>query len=481
MPATLFWYDIETFGRNPRLDRIAQFAGIRTNDRFEPVGEPILEYVRIPQDYVPDPQACFVTGITPQETLERGKPEFELAEQIFWEWMEPGTCVVGYNNIRFDDEFMRNLFYRNLFDPYIREYANKNSRWDLIDVMRSAHDLRPEGIEWPEREDGRPSFRLEELCAVNGIEHSRAHDALADVEATISLAKLLYEKQPKLFRYRYEHRMKRDISKLINLQTRAPLLFTSVIFTRPEGCTSVVSPVAVDPANRNSIIAFDLRSDPEALLDLSVERIRALVFTSREEIDGERIPLISIPLNKSPSVAPLKTLDEKAAVRLGIDRRKVDRHWKKMKNTADLTEKVRAVFDREEGKESGDVDLGIYSGGFFPDEDRELFDRFHKEGAEHWKDFSGTFNDERADKLLNRLIGRNYPHLFSEGELRRWKNFCATRLLFPPEGQIDDFGTHEKKLLNLSRSTELGAREKLIVRNLLDYAGGIKDTVLAYR
>jgi exodeoxyribonuclease-1 len=481
MPASLFWYDIETFGRNPQLDRIAQFAGIRTNDRFEPVGDAILEYVRISSDYVPDPQACFVTGITPQETLEKGKPEYELAEQIFGEWMQPGTCVVGYNNIRFDDEFMRNLFYRNLFDPYLREYANKNSRWDLIDVMRAAHDLRPEGIKWPRREDGRPSFRLEELCALNGIEHSRAHDALSDVEATIGLAKLLHERQPKLFRFMYNHRTKKELSKLINLQTREPVLFTSVIFTRQEGCTSVVSPIAVDPANRNSIIAFDLRGDPALLSALSVEEMQARVFTSKEEREGDRIPLISIPLNKSPVLAPLKTLDKKAADRLGLDRDEIDRHWKVLKTTPDLTEKVRAVFEREEGREPEDVDLGIYSGGFFMDEDRELFERFHREGAEGWRDFLGKFSDPRADKLLNRLIGRNYPHLFSEGELKRWKNFCATRLLFPPEGQIDDFGTHEKKLLKLSRNTELGPGEKLIVRELLDYAREVKNTVLAYR
>jgi len=481
MPATLFWYDIETFGRDPRLDRIAQFAGIRTNDRFEPVDDPVLEYVRISPDYVPDPQACFVTGITPRETLERGKPEYHLAEKIFREWTQPGTCVVGYNNIRFDDEFMRNLFYRNLFDPYVREWANKNSRWDLIDVMRTAHDLRPEGIKWPRQEDGRPGFRLEDLCRLNGIEHSHAHDALADVEATIGLAKLLYEKQPKLFRYMYEHRAKGEVSKLIKLQKREPVLFTSVMFTRAEGCTSVVSPLAVDPRNRNSIIAFDLRSHPGALLDLSVERIRELVFTSKEEIDGERIPLVSIPINKCPSISPLKTLDEATVGRLSLDRQAIDAHWKMLRSVPDLTEKVRAVFDRETGLEIDDVDLGIYSGGFFGDEDRALFDKLHEEGPEKWRDFSGKFSDSRADKLLNRLIGRNYPHFFSEGEMKRWKNFCATRLLFPPQGLIDDFGTHEKKLLNLSKSTELGAREKLIVRNLLDYANSIKKTVLAYR
>ncbi len=481
MAASLFWYDIETFGKDPRLDRIVQFAGVRTDDAFKQIGEPVIEYVRIAPDYVPNPQACMITGITPRESLKKGSPEFELAGRIYEEWMRPGTCVVGYNNIRFDDEFMRNLFYRNLYDPYLREYANRNSRWDLIGVMRAARDLRPEGINWPRQEDGKPGFRLEELSAANGIEHSNAHDALADVKATIGLAKLLYEKQPKLFRYMYEHRTKQELSGLIDLQNREPILYTSVIFTRPEGCTTVVAPIAVDPHNRNSIIAFDLRSDPTALLEYTVERIQELVFTSKEEIHGERIPLVSIALNKCPCIAPLKTLDEAAAERLSLNRGLIDSHWKKIRALPDLTEKVRAVFDRDAGGGEGeDVDLGIYSGGFFMDEDRELFNRIHQDGVEHWRDFSGKFNDSRADKLLHRLVGRNYPHLFNEKELKRWKNFCATRLLFPPKGLIDDFGTYEKKLNQLSKNTNLSPREKLIVRELLDYADRLKKTVLAY-
>ncbi|HDQ15167.1 MAG TPA: exodeoxyribonuclease I, partial [Sediminispirochaeta sp.] len=297
MAPSLFWYDIETFGKDPQLDRIAQFAGIRTDDRFEPLEEPIVQYVSPAPDYVPNPQACFVTGITPQEALKKGQPEYELAERIFKEWTRPGTCVLGFNNIKFDDEFMRNLFYRNLFDPYVREYAGNNSRWDLINVMRAARDLRPEGINWPSRDDGKTGFRLEELCAANGIEHQNAHDALSDVRATISLAKLLHEKQPKLFKFLFAHRSKQKISSLIDLQHRKPLLYTSGIFSRPEGSTTVVVPVTVDPRNRNAVLAIDLRYDPRPVIDLSVERIRARLFVPKEERDEERIPLTAIPIN----------------------------------------------------------------------------------------------------------------------------------------------------------------------------------------
>ncbi len=482
MAATLFWYDIETFGKNPQLDRLSQFAGIRTNGDFEPIGEPIIEYVQIAPDYVPSPQACLVTGITPQETLEKGRPEYEVAKRIYAEWMQPGTCVVGYNNIRFDDEFMRNVFYRNLIDPYVREYANRNSRWDLINVMRAAKDLRPDGIVWPLQDDGKPSFRLEELSTANGIAHKNAHDALSDVEATIGLAKLLYDKQPRLFEFLFHHRKKEDVSKLIDLQRRTPVLYTSAMFSRAEGCTTAVAPLAVDPLNRNAVLTFDLRFDPTPLLELPVEKLRDRVFTPKEELREERVPLTPLHINKAPVVAPLNTLDAEAAQRLKLDYEQIRERQRLLQKATNLTEKIRAVFDHEGGlPEAPDVDMAIYSGGFFMDEDKTLFSQLHEQGIEHWRDFSSRFTDQRAEKLLHRMIGRNYPSLFSERERLKWKNFCATRLLFPPGNIIDDFGTYEKKLDTLKRSTELGPREKLIIRSLVNYANQLKDTVLAYR
>jgi exodeoxyribonuclease-1 len=480
MAASLYWYDIETFGTHPHLDRVAQFAGVRTDDNFKAIDEPQIWYVKAAPDYVPDPQACLKTGITPEDTAGEGLPEYELARRMYNEWLKPATCVVGYNNIRFDDEFMRSLFYRNLFDPYEREYAGGNSRWDLINVMRSARDLRPEGLEWPRTDDGRPSFRLEELTAANGIPHEQAHDALSDVRATIELARLLYENQPRLFRFLFEHRTKKRAAELIDLQKRTPLLHTSAVYTREAGCTTAVAPLAVDPFNRNAVIAFDLRFDPRPLIDLPVERIRERVFTPAEELTEERIPLRAIHINQSPVLAPLRTLTHAAAVRLGIDRDVVEKRHEVLRSAPDLTEKVRAVFEKPPGGEMEDVDLAIYSGGFFPDEDKRLFQRLHEEELTNWRSISGEFQDYRAPRLLHRLIGRNYPSLFDEREQRKWKNFCATRLLFPPGNRIADFGTFEKKLDTLSRRTEMSPQEKIVIRKLADYRDRLKRTILAY-
>jgi exodeoxyribonuclease-1 len=162
---TFLWHDYETFGANPALDRPAQFAAIRTNAALEPVGEPLNWYCQPALDVFPHPIASLITGITPQDAQKKGLVEAEFADNIHAEMMEPGTCSAGYNSIHFDDEFSRNLFYRNFYDPYEREYKNNNTRWDLIDLARMCYALRPEGVEWPEHEPGKPSFKLEHLSA----------------------------------------------------------------------------------------------------------------------------------------------------------------------------------------------------------------------------------------------------------------------------------------------------------------------------
>ena len=200
-PSFLF-YDLETFGLDPRYDRVAQFAAIRTDEQCNVIEEPIVLYCRLSDDYLPDPLAILVTHITPDEVQEKGLNEREFFKEIEKHFSVPGTCVLGYNNLRFDDEFIRFGFFRNFISPYEREYTHGNSRFDVLDLVRSTHDFRPEGINWPiNPSSGYPSFKLTSITEANGISHEDAHDALSDVKATISVTHMIQEKQPKLFSY----------------------------------------------------------------------------------------------------------------------------------------------------------------------------------------------------------------------------------------------------------------------------------------
>jgi len=479
MGFSLLWYDLETFGRHPQWDRIAQFAAIRTDDAFEPVGEPLVAYCRLSPDYVPHPDACLITGITPQQVHERGSSEREFAAFLHEQMMVPATCAVGYNSLRFDDEFVRALFYRCFYDPYRREYKGGNSRWDVIDLMRMCHDLRPEGMEWVYDERGVPVFKLETLAAANGITHTQAHDALSDVEATIGLARLVRERNPRLFKYYFSLRKKEEVRRRLNLQKMEPVLHTSGMFSSQNGCTSIVIPLSVNPRNANEIIAYDLRHDPSDWLDASAQEIRRRVFTRSEELgDTARIPFKGIHINRSPALSPLSTLGSERALALGLDIDRCLHHAQLIRERTDILQRIRTVYDERPARTHDDPDLQIYSGDFFPDEDREEFAQIRAMSPEQLKTSPPRLYDRRGPEMLWRYVARNFPDSLTPGEQARWKSFCASRILTPePDGAID-IGTFQRDVQNRLSRVDTPAEDKIVLKALVEYGAWLEQQVL---
>ena len=317
-PGFLF-HDYETFGTHPALDRPAQFAAIRADAELNIIGEPEVFYCKLADDYLPQPQAVMITGITPQEANAKGDNEAAFARRIHDLFTVPKTCIVGYNNVRFDDEVSRNIFYRNFYDPYAWSWQHDNSRWDLLDVMRACYALRPEGINWPENDEGLPSFRLEHLTVANDIEHSNAHDAMADVYATIAMAKLVKARQPRLFDYLYSHRNKRKLATLIDVPQMKPLVHVSGMFGAARGNTSLVAPLAWHPDNRNAVIMVDLAGDMTPLLELDADTLREHLYTPKADL-GElaAVPVKLVHLNKCPVLAQDNTLRPQDADRAAM-------------------------------------------------------------------------------------------------------------------------------------------------------------------
>ena len=482
MAQTLFWYDIETFGLNPRLDRVAQFAGVRTNDKFEIIGEPLVIYNKITEDYVPDPKACLLTGITPQKTMEEGITEPEFISKINEEFSQPGTCVVGYNNLNFDDEFIRNMYYRNFYDPYLREWSDGNTRWDIIDLVRAAHDLRPEGINWICNEKNKPVFKLDKLTQANNIEHTNAHDALADVYATIALAKLIHEKQPRLLSYIFSHRTKDSVRQLVNLQTREPLVYTSSVFTSEKGCTSIVAPIAADPGNSNTLYFFDLRYDPKDLIALPENEIRKRMFTSDKELpENEKLHIIKIQTNKCPVLSPVSTIDDKTAERLGLDLNQCKENSRKLNTEPLLTQRFIKIFSNDGyGKSDADPDLQIYSGGFFKDKDKVSFEIIKTTPPDKLIDLKLIFQDTRIPELFWRYKCRNYPEYMDNKTIKKWKSFCAGRVLFPPGKLINDYHFFRRKIEENLKDNDLNGREITVLKALDEYGEMIRKEVLEY-
>ncbi len=431
---TFFWHDYETFGRVPRRDRPSQFAGIRTDAGLNEIGEPVMHYCQPAPDYLPEPEACLLTGILPQTCLAQGLPEHAFAAMVESHLAQPGTIGVGYNSIRFDDEVTRHLFWRNLIDPYEREYKNDCGRWDLLDVVRATWALRPDGINWPLHEQGeqrgRPSFKLEHLTRANGLIHEAAHDALSDVRATISMARLIKTRQPRLWEFCLRLRRKDVVlQEIASAQNQGrPFLHVSGMYGVERGCVALVWPIAPHPTNKNEIVVWDLREDPEQLLGLNVETLRERMFSKTEDLpEGvARLPIKSIHVNKSPIViANLKTLGAEAAVKWGVDIEQGLRHADTAARVApQLAGMWPTVFERPAREQHADVDEDLY-GGFLGNDDRRTLQRLSRMNAAQLAAARPAFSDTRLDELLFRYRARNFLDTLDERERAQWTEHCA--------------------------------------------------------
>ncbi|MBN3055026.1 exodeoxyribonuclease I [Pectobacterium brasiliense] len=445
---TFFIHDYETFGKHPARDRPAQFAGVRTDMDFNIIGEPLVIYCRPADDYLPEPEAVMITGITPQVALAKGVNEAEFARQIHDAFSVPDTCIMGYNNIRFDDEVSRNLFYRNFYDPYAYSWQNGNSRWDLLDALRACYALRPEGIVWPENDDGLPSFRLEHLTKANGISHEQAHDAMSDVYATIAMAKLFKQAQPKLFEYLFPLRNKNKISALIDIPQMKPLVHVSGMFGAARSNTSWVVPLAWHPDNRNAVIMCDLAGDMTPLLELDSAALRERLYTRRDalEADQSAVPLKLVHINKCPVLAPANTLRPEDAERLGIDRQRCLDNLALLRSNASVREKVVELFAEAPAfAASDDVDLRLYD-GFFGDADRMAMKIIQETAPQNLPALDLTFADNRLEPLLFRYRARNFPGTLDDREQQRWLQH--RRAVFTPE-RLQDYLSELSNLYQL--------------------------------
>jgi exonuclease I len=203
----------------------------------------------------------------------------------------------------------------------------------LLDVVRMTYALRPDGITWPKKEDGSPSFKLEHLSKANGLVHEAAHDALSDVRATIALARLIRQHNPKLFDFALALHKKDRVAAELRLPATAltarPFLHVSGMFPAERGCLAVMWPLASHPTNKNELIAWDLAHDPRELATLNVDDIRLRMFTRAADLpEGvTRLPIKTIHLNKSPMVVGnVNTLTPALAQRWGIDLAQAAQH-----------------------------------------------------------------------------------------------------------------------------------------------------------
>ena len=453
MAKTFFFYDLETSGLNARTARIMQFAGIRTDMDLNPIGEPFNILVKLTDDILPDPGAIMVTGITPQQTLSDGLTEPEFCKLLIDEVFTPDTITVGFNSVRFDDEFIRHTLWRNFYDPYEWAWSEGRSRWDMLDVVRMTRALRPDGIKWPVDENGKAVNKLELISKENGLIHEKAHDALSDVEALIGVARLIKEKQGKLFEYLLKMRDKKEVTSLVNLEHPQPFVYSSGRYDAQFEKTTVALPIA--PGTKpGAVLVYDLRYDPTPFLGASPTALASIIFAdakTRQSENYQRLPVKELSYNKCPAVAPVGVLDATSQKRLAIDMAQIQAHIGILEKNKAFAGAVREAFEmREPFAPSTDVEAQLYD-GFIDNKDKPRISAVRVATANELADFHPQFIDERLPELLFRYKARSFPSSLSEAEATKWEIYRTNKL----KTQLPQYIEQLKKLAAYSKDTYL--------------------------
>ncbi|HET7562198.1 MAG TPA: exodeoxyribonuclease I [Rhodanobacteraceae bacterium] len=478
---TLLWYDYETTGTDTVRDRPAQFAAIRTDLELRAIGEPESFHCAPSRDALPHPEACLITGITPQDAARDGLLESDFAGRVHELMAQPGTCSVGYNTIRFDDEVNRNLFYRNFFDPYEHAWRNGNSRWDIMDLARACYALRPDGIEWPTRDDGMPSFKLDQLAPANQLAQKRAHDALSDVEATIALARLLRAQQPRLYDWYFKLREKKAVTAMLAsaLPGMQPLLHVSGRYPPARGCLAMVAPITEHPDRAGTFIVADLGVDPDAWIDLDPDDLVERMFTPRDDLPDDivRPPLKEVHANKSPFLAPVETLRGTDVARVALDPDACLQHLDCIRSSEGLAERVRRAFAASANRwpEREDPECRLYA-GFASDGDRRRCAKVRATPPARLGSTDFAFDDPRYPELLFRYRARNWPETLSPDEASRWRNFVRDKLNRETETTTLTFEQYFATVARLRAETPSGPGQ-VVLDQLQAWGATLRDEI----
>lgn len=429
MAQTFFFYDLETSGLSARDDRIMQFAGIRTTPDLEPIGEPYNILVKLNDDVLPSPDALLVTGITPQQTVSEGISEAEFAKLLVEEIFTADTVTIGFNNIRFDDEFIRHLFWRNFYDPYEWSWKDGRSRWDILDVVRMTRALRPEGIEWP-FVDGKEANRLELITKLNGIDHLKAHDALSDVEALIAVTKLVKDTQPQLYQYLFKMRDKKEVMKLVNLDEKQPFVYVSGRYDAQFHKATVAFPLTT--GRNNNIVVYDLRHDPTPFLGMTVHELEKRIFASWDDRQKEGfvpVPIKELQYNQAPAVAPLGVLEQAGGWdRISLTEDLITKHRNILLGVPSFAENIRSVLEKRPGfQKSPNAEAQLYD-GFVPNVDTLRIEKVRQADVQQLADLHPEFDDERLAPLLLHYKARNFPRSLAEDEAILWETWRAANI-----------------------------------------------------
>lgn len=378
-------------------------------------------------DYLPNPKSLLITNISIQYLQKNGINEYFFSKKIFKIFMGKNTCIVGFNNISFDNILTRHLFYRNLFDPYEWSWKNGNSSWDILDVLRAFYIFFPNKILWPKNNKGFISFKLSDITKINKIKHNNIHDAYSDVLATILVSRLLKKVSENFFFFLYFSTRKNNLLQFLKKNEKKPFFYISSFFGSSFFNIGCVMFLMFHPNIKNSFFLIDLKKNLNVLLNLYYSQ--NLRINSIQELFQYGIILVS--LNKSPIFLSYSFLSSKKCYNLKIDYLKCQRNFFLLLNNFSFLTWIRSLFSQKSffniKNITNNVDLMLYK-NFFNFSDKNILLDFHGKKPLQWKDFYFKFKDFRIKNLIFNLLGRNFFCFLNANEKKIWKTHCLRKI-----------------------------------------------------
>ena len=468
MAETFLFYDIETTGLSRAFDQIIEFAAIRTDDGLTEIDR-FTATIRLRPDVIPSPAAMLVNRLSLADCLS-GRSEYDALREIHAQLNRPGTVSIGYNSIGFDDEFLRFAFHRNLLPPYTHQFANGCRRMDLFPMTLMYWLYRRDLIDWPEL-NGTPSLKLEDIGAANHLFSGPSHQALADVEAALRLARLLF-KETRMWQYLDGcFRKEIDARRIEELpvafssaagEHRLALLMAGEIGTRQRFQAPVIALGRSVPYPKQSLW---LRLDRPALRTCRTDTISESTWVFRKRA-GE--PGILLP----PAARYMEALEP-------------DRREEMERNLAWIRSQP-ALFEAVAGHHCRfrypfipglDPDASLYQTGFWSRADEALCREFHAAPAAEKVLLPQRFAHPEAGLLARRILFRNFEEMLTP-ELIAARELHLQRLCDPTP--MSDFNGQPRttpgaalgEIRRLRESSGLDETGRRILDELYDHLTG---------
>ena len=442
------FYDFETTGTNTRFDQFVQLGAIKTDAAFNELDRFEIR-CRLSDHIVPSPRALEVTGISPKQLTDPSLDSYYHAalklHQKFTEW-SPATFI-GYNSISFDEEIMRQCFYQNLLPPYITNTGG-NKRSDALTMIKAVKSLAPNSIDFPINDKGKPILKLDQLAPINGFSHENAHDAIADVEATIFMTKLIHDRQPNLFYKLLDLGEKKNIKTVIESNEICVL----IQYYNGSVKTKFVCRLTTNPNNPSEILLFDLSFEPNEFEEQSADDI-AKTF-KRAKRPYQRIKLNRQPflfsLDGLPKDTPLPHYDEKEL------KSKIEKLTLMSQLKMNAAEALKGLHPDRKG--FVELEDQVYD-DFSSEQDIKLMNDFHLTPWEKRPNIVKKFEDKRFQGLATRILFAEYPSLLTKNERSAGATWLQKRLN-DTSGPWKAVEQCISELDDIDCSTELGIKIK---------------------